>query len=234
MSNHLINNNKSNKLIIGIVLILISAIFYIVAEIIFPISLSVDFNIIDMSKEVVTYRKRIKEFKIELVKKDEYLVNLDKEIAGLETIPKVEHLIVDLLRNQLFYKQGEEIIKEFIVSTGKDSTLIYQGRQWMFKTPSGVLRILKKIKDPVWYKPDWAFIEENKLIPPRDSKERLIRGVLGDFALDLGGGIFIHGTSYENLLGRSVTHGCIRVGKDDLKFLYENCQLNTKVYIYGK
>jgi len=234
MSTPRVKVKKINKVLISIVLIFLSFIFYIFAEIIFPVSLSISFDVIQSSKEVVNYRKSIKKLKTELIEKELSLRNLSSEIAGLETIPQVEHLIVDLLRNRLFYKRGEEIIMEFVVSTGKDSALTYQGRQWMFNTPSGVLRILKKIKDPTWYKPDWAFIEENKPIPLRDSKERLIQGVLGDYALDLGGGILIHGTLFEYLLGRSVTHGCIRVSKEDLKFLYEHCPLGMKVYIYGK
>jgi L,D-transpeptidase ErfK/SrfK len=56
--------------------------------------------------------------------------------------------------------------------------------------------------------------------------------VLGAFLLDLGGGVMIHGTPQEYLLGRSVTHGCIRVGYDDLKVLYDSVQVGTKVFIF--
>ena len=69
-----------------------------------------------------------------------------------------------------------------------------------------------------------------------DSAARLAsareRGVLGAFMFDLGGGVMIHGTPQENLLGRSVTHGCIRVGYDDLKVLYDSVQVGTKVFIF--
>jgi len=142
--------------------------------------------------------------------------------------------VVDLLRNRLFLRKGENTLKEIIISTGRGDSLIFGRRRWVFKTPTGVLRIIEKVKNPIWYKPDWAFLEEKKPIPPPNSKERLVRGMLGDYALDLGGGILIHGTPYEHLLGRSVSHGCIRVGKEDIKFLYENCPIGMKVYIYGK
>jgi len=42
-------------------------------------------------------------------------------------------------------------------------------------------------------------------------------GVLGDYALGFGQGYFIHGTLYTRLLGRNVTHGCIRVADKDLE-----------------
>ena len=157
-----------------------------------------------------------------------------KETEGLTLTSSEEYLVVDLLRNRLFLRKGENTLKEIIISTGRGDSLIFGRRRWVFKTPTGVLRIIEKVKNPIWYKPDWAFLEEKKPIPPPNSKERLVRGMLGDYALDLGGGILIHGTPYEHLLGLSVSHGCIRVGKEDIKFLYENCPIGMKVYIYGK
>ncbi|MDZ4383320.1 MAG: L,D-transpeptidase, partial [Thermodesulfovibrionia bacterium] len=57
-------------------------------------------------------------------------------------------------------------------------------------------------------------------------------GVLGDYALSLGNGYLIHGTLYTRLLGRNVTHGCIRVGDKDLKELYNTIPIGTKVIIF--
>jgi lipoprotein-anchoring transpeptidase ErfK/SrfK len=57
-------------------------------------------------------------------------------------------------------------------------------------------------------------------------------GVLGDYALGFGEGFFIHGTLYTRLLGRSVTHGCVRVGDDDLKAIYEAASIGTKIFIF--
>jgi lipoprotein-anchoring transpeptidase ErfK/SrfK len=34
------------------------------------------------------------------------------------------------------------------------------------------------------------------------------------------------------MLGRSVTHGCIRVGDDDLKAIFSVASIGTKIYIY--
>jgi len=42
----------------------------------------------------------------------------------------------------------------------------------------------------------------------------------------------IHGTLYERLLGRSVTHGCIRLGKEDLRIVAESADVGTEVYIF--
>ena len=42
----------------------------------------------------------------------------------------------------------------------------------------------------------------------------------------------IHGTLYTRLLGRNVTHGCIRLGKEDLRAVWAAAPIGTPVYIY--
>ena len=68
----------------------------------------------------------------------------------------------------------------------------------------------------MWVKPDWAFVEEGLAIP-KSYTDRIEPGVLGEYALGFGKGFFIHGTLYTRLLGKNVTHGCIRLNDDDLK-----------------
>jgi L,D-transpeptidase YbiS len=55
---------------------------------------------------------------------------------------------------------------------------------------------------------------------------------MGDYALGIGNGYFLHGTLYTRLLGRNVTHGCVRIGDADLEYLYKNVPLGTKVYLF--
>ncbi len=44
--------------------------------------------------------------------------------------------------------------------------------------------------------------------------------------------IYIHGTAEEGLIGRPVSHGCIRMRNDDIIELFEQAPLNTLVSIY--
>ena len=104
-------------------------------------------------------------------------------------------------------------------------------RKWVFDTPRGRFAVLRKVENPVWKKPDWAFLEEGEPIPKNDS-ERFEYGMLGEYALHFGNGYMIHGTLYERLLGRSVTHGCIRLGRDDLRQVYASCPIGTPIFIY--
>jgi L,D-transpeptidase YbiS len=104
-------------------------------------------------------------------------------------------------------------------------------RKWVFDTPRGVFKVRNRRENPVWTKPDWAFVEEGLPIPRRRS-DRVETGVLGEYALDLEDGYMIHGTLYERLLGRPVSHGCVRLGKDDLRAVWKAAPIGTPVYIY--
>lgn len=142
------------------------------------------------------------------------------------------YLAVNVAANRLYLRRGRELRHEAAISTGTSDTLRAAGRRWIFDTPRGILTVWRKKEKPVWIKPDWAFLEKGEPVPPQNSPLRIQKGMLGDYLLDLGGGIAIHGTPYERLLGQSVTHGCIRVGRDDLKVLYDSVPVGTKVYIY--
>lgn len=63
-------------------------------------------------------------------------------------------------------------------------------------------------------------------------EDRVEAGVLGDYALGFGQGYFIHGTLYTRLLGRNVTHGCVRVADKDLEEVFKASRIGTRIYIY--
>lgn len=69
-------------------------------------------------------------------------------------------------------------------------------------------------------------------IPPFVTQNRHIEGELGRYALDLGDGYLIHGTADPASIGRAVTHGCLRLGDDDIAWMYRNVPAGTAVYIY--
>ena len=157
--------------------------------------------------------------------------NLKKRISNLS--PKGTYLVIDTAKNRIYVKKGEQTLKEVVVSTGSGSILNDPAgnRQWIFDTPRGELTVQSKKTNPVWTKPDWAFIEEGEEVP-KSYKDRVEEGVLGDYALHLGDGYMIHGTLYTRLLGRNVTHGCVRVGDADLDELYKTVSIGTKVIIF--
>ncbi|HEY3175443.1 MAG TPA: L,D-transpeptidase [Candidatus Polarisedimenticolia bacterium] len=150
--------------------------------------------------------------------------------------PRGLYLVIDTGSNHLYVMQDETIVRDAVVSTGSGVRLAdpnsdpNKPRSWVFDTPRGELRVIRKINDPVWTKPDWAFVEVGEDLP-RDYGERIEEGVLGDYALDLGDGYLIHGTLFERALGLHVTHGCVRVGAKDLEAIFKQVGLGTRVYI---
>lgn len=147
--------------------------------------------------------------------------------------PRGMYIVIDSGKNILYLKKGTNIHLQAVISCGSGNFLQEPNgkRRWVFDTPRGVFSVTSKLKDPSWIKPDWAFIEEAKAIPV-DPQDRLEEGVLGDYALGFGDGYFIHGTLYTRLLGRNVTHGCIRVGDEDLKKLFMEVSIGTFIFIY--
>ncbi len=158
---------------------------------------------------------------------------IDKKIVRHQ--PKGPYIVIDAAHNRLWLRQGETTLRESICSTGSGKLLEDPagGRSWIFSTPRGEFHVTNRLENPMWRKPDWAFIEEGEPVPGRkDAVERFEEGVLGEYALAFGDGYLIHGTLYTRLLGKSVTHGCVRLGPIDLKAVYDASPLRTKIYIF--
>jgi len=143
------------------------------------------------------------------------------------------YLIVNTTDNTFELYQNKKLIRDGLCSTGSYIKLEADGeKNWVFETPKGALSIKGKITDPVWRKPDWAFVEEGLPVPAADDPRRYEYGVLGDYALALGHGYLIHGTLYKRFLGQPVTHGCIRMNDEDLEAVYKTLPVGAKVFIY--
>lgn len=72
----------------------------------------------------------------------------------------------------------------------------------------------------------------NIIVPPFGTNQRRYEGVLGTRRLDLGDGYGIHGTDEPESIGRSVSHGCVRMFNEDVEKLYPMVPVGTAVYIY--
>jgi L,D-transpeptidase YbiS len=142
-------------------------------------------------------------------------------------------VVVDTANNRVSLREGGRILREMVASCGSGNVLVdpVGGRTWTFDTPRGQFQVRSKVNNPVWIKPDWAFIEEGEPIPPKGA-DRAERNMMGDYALGIGNGYFLHGTLYKRLLGRNVSHGCVRLGDEDLEFLFKTATLGTKVIIF--
>lgn len=157
---------------------------------------------------------------------------LKRRLADLA--PVGSYIVVDTASNRLYVKRREKVVLTALSSTGSGTILDdpdRPGARWVFDTPRGEFMVQSRLLDPVWVKPDWAFLEEG-LAVPADPAQRVERGILGEYALGFGKGYFIHGTLYTRLLGKSVTHGCIRLNDEDLRSVYRLSEIGTPIMIF--
>ncbi|MEY4706230.1 MAG: hypothetical protein RL042_2435 [Nitrospirota bacterium] len=157
---------------------------------------------------------------------------LAKQLTQL--MPTQPYILVDTARNHLYVKRKDQVLLDALASTGSGTILDKPGDskgQWIFDTPRGEFTVQSRLTHPVWVKPDWAFIEEGLKVP-KSPADRLEPGVLGEYALGFGKGYFIHGTLYTRLLGKNVTHGCVRLNDDDLKSVYRLAKVGTPIMIF--
>ncbi|HSA56736.1 MAG TPA: L,D-transpeptidase [Gemmatimonadaceae bacterium] len=70
------------------------------------------------------------------------------------------------------------------------------------------------------------------IVPPFGTHQRRYHGVLGSHRLLLGDGYALHGTNVPSSIGRSVSHGCVRLRNEDIETLFRIVPVGTPVYIY--
>lgn len=218
-------------------IIVISAMVLLWSEIYYPVRDSIQLDLLRLTYQLYKTRAGTLAMRLETPKLGPEIEALGVSVQQLAeqfatAFTNELYIVVNPNSNRLSLRRGQKVVLDATISTGRNDTLTYRSRKWVFQTPRGIMSVIRKKKDPIWLKPDWAFLEKGESVPPLRSPLRREKGVLGAFLLDLGGGVMIHGTPQEHLLGRSVTHGCIRVGYEDLKVLFDSVQVGTKAFIY--
>ena len=103
--------------------------------------------------------------------------SLSKQLSQL--MPGQPYIVVDTARNHLYIKRRDQVMLDALASTGSGTILDKPGEakgQWIFDTPRGEFTVQSKLVNPVWVKPDWAFIEEGVAIP-KSAADRIESGV---------------------------------------------------------
>ena len=143
------------------------------------------------------------------------------------------YLRVVVAENSIYVIRGQQLVKRYPVATGNGSFLEYHQKNggWKFDTPVGVFAVGRKETNPVWYAPDWFYLEKGLKIPPHSSPRRYFPGDMGSHAIYLGDGLAIHGTKNQASVGRPVSHGCMRMAKGDIDEVYQLVDVGTIVLI---
>jgi len=144
------------------------------------------------------------------------------------------YLELDLEHNRLYVKMGTETLYDFPIVSGKGETrLNYTGEERDFSTPIGIREIRAKEVDPVWYRPNWYWLEHDESVPEDLALEdRAVPGALGKYRLYLGEGYSIHGTASGRIRSGHYSHGCVRMNAADLEQVWKMTKEGTKVFIY--
>lgn len=120
-------------------------------------------------------------------------------------------VLVDKSQNMLMLKSDNEVIKSYIVATGRNNS-----------TPVGVFKIVNKLIDPPWFKPGAS----QAILP--NTPENILGSRWMGFDLPSYG---IHGTTDPKSLGSQVTDGCVRMKNEDVEELYSFLPQGTEVTI---
>jgi L,D-transpeptidase YbiS len=182
-----------------------------------------------LSGQVPTGDRELQQFTARLERRSRDLTARLKAAA-----PRGVYIVIDQTQNRLYLKKDDETLLDAKCSAGSGMVLresVGKKREWVFDSPRGRFEVLSLLRNPVWAKPDWAFVEDGEPIPTNPA-DRLETGSLGEYALYFGNGYMIHGTLYERLLGRAVSHGCVRVGRDDLRKVWANARVGMRIFIY--
>jgi len=120
-------------------------------------------------------------------------------------------LLVSIPDHQMALIEDGQVKKVYSVATGKQST----------PSPTGSFHIVVRVVDPTYY-------HEGKVIAPG------AHNPLGNRWMGLDRkGYGIHGTNAPQSIGKSASHGCIRMAKRDLEELFSLVKAGDEVEIRG-
>ncbi|MFC1483256.1 L,D-transpeptidase [Candidatus Margulisiibacteriota bacterium] len=134
--------------------------------------------------------------------------------------PLVDKIVVVKSKHVMYLYKNNEIMKTFKISVGKNSGDKQEKGDW--RTPEGTFKVVQ-IHDSK----KWSFDFE-------DDDEGPIVGAYGPWFIRLKTpweGIGIHGTHDPNTIGKSNSHGCIRLYNKDVELLKELVYIGLRVEI---
>lgn len=140
-----------------------------------------------------------------------------------------EGIVVNLAELRLYYfPPGKNIVQVFPLGIG----------QLGLETPVTTTRVSQKIPNPTWTPTPGIrarSLEQGIKLPPVVPAGP--NNPLGRFALRLGvghGEYLIHGTSAPDSVGLRVSSGCMRMNAPDIKALFEQVRVGTRVQIINE
>jgi len=158
--------------------------------------------------------------------------------SGCEVVPQQKILISAADQKMAIYRDGVPI-RIFRVSTSKFGL---GDRPGSYATPLGLLRVKKKIGENVKvgtvFKGRASTGEVLKVDAP--GRDPIVTRILWLEGLEASNKnafkryIYIHGTPEERNIGKPVSYGCIRMCSRDIVELFDDTEVNTRIFITRK
>lgn len=121
-------------------------------------------------------------------------------------------IVVSIPDRKLALIDGGRIVRSYAVAVGAAVS----------PSPTGFFQVVSRVADPTYY-------HSGTVIPPGRFNP------LGNRWLGLSKkGYGIHGTNVPSSIGKAASHGCIRMGKQDVEELFSLVRVGDEVEIHGE
>jgi L,D-transpeptidase ErfK/SrfK len=148
--------------------------------------------------------------------------------AGTSVVLPTAHLLPNAPRQGIVVNLGDFRLYHYLADGGVESYPIGVGKEAGL-TPLGRTTVFNRRINPTWFPPASVRAEDPDLpaaVPPGPDNP------LGKHSLDLAWeAMRIHGTNRPWGVGRTVSHGCIRLYPEDIAKLYPNAPIGTVVRV---
>jgi lipoprotein-anchoring transpeptidase ErfK/SrfK len=139
----------------------------------------------------------------------------DDSVAPREFANRRVRLEIKRGAHQVTLYRGEAAVKNYPIAVGRAG----------WETPLGIFHVFQMLRDP-----DWKHPLSGKVFPAGEPGNELGRYWIG-FAQQGDNCVGFHATPHPNTVGKSLSHGCIRMYEKDIEELFSQVSLGTTVAV---
>ena len=136
-----------------------------------------------------------------------FLAILALATVGASAANDRRKLVISLADHKLAVVEDGRAVKVYSIAVGKPST----------PSPTGTFEIIERVANPTWYGP-------HQVVAPGPGNPLGTRWMGLSFK-----GYGIHGTNAPRSIGKSASHGCIRMRTQDVEELFELVHIGEQV-----
>lgn len=133
-----------------------------------------------------------------------WLRAVELDSPGSEKAPGIRSgkpkIVVNVAARQLrLFDENEQFVAQYAIAVGSPQ----------YKTPLGRRELVQIVWNPWWYPPRSEWAKDAKITPPGKGNP------LGPVKMKLDDAVMVHGTNAPRSVGKSASHGCLRMYNDE-------------------